>query len=62
MDPLTALSLAGSIIQFVDFGCKLVSQTRAKYVALSSVGGELDVLDFEIDTYVLWICPNPNSY
>jgi hypothetical protein len=31
MDPLTALSVAGNIIQFVDFGSKLVSKTRQIY-------------------------------
>jgi hypothetical protein len=31
MDPLTALSVASNIIQFVDFGCKLVSKTRQIY-------------------------------
>ena len=36
MDPLTAFSLAGNIIQFVDFGTRLLSTTRALY--RSSVG------------------------
>lgn len=31
MDPLSALSLAGTIVQFVDFSCKLISQTRKAY-------------------------------
>ena len=31
LDPLTALSVAGTIIQIVDFGCKLVSQTQEIY-------------------------------
>jgi hypothetical protein len=31
MDPLTAFSLAGTIIQFVDFGSKLFSEGRALY-------------------------------
>ena len=31
LDPLTALSLASSVIQIVDFGCKLVSQTQEIY-------------------------------
>lgn len=38
MDPLSALSVATSVIQFVDFGCKLVSQTRQIY---KSVDGTL---------------------
>ncbi|KUJ09034.1 uncharacterized protein LY89DRAFT_788448 [Mollisia scopiformis] len=36
MDPLTTLSLAGNIIQFVDFGTKLFSEARQLYN--SSVG------------------------
>lgn len=35
LDPLTALSLASSVIQIVDFGCKLVSQTQEIYHSAS---------------------------
>lgn len=38
MDPLTALSLAGTVIQFVDFGSKLVSAGRQLYK-----NGQLDI-------------------
>jgi hypothetical protein len=31
MDLITALSLAGNIVQFVDFGCQLLSQSRELY-------------------------------
>ena len=31
LDPLTALSLASAIVQFVDFGCKLLSQSQELY-------------------------------
>ena len=31
MDPLTALSVAGTIVQFVDFSIKLLSTTRKLY-------------------------------
>jgi hypothetical protein len=31
MDPLTALSVAGTIVQFVDFGTKLLSQATELY-------------------------------
>lgn len=31
LDPLTALSIASSVIQIVDFGCKLVSQSQEIY-------------------------------
>ena len=40
MDPLTALSLAGTIVQFVDFGRKLLSTTQELY---HSTVGSLDV-------------------
>jgi hypothetical protein len=39
MDPLTALSLAGTVVQFVDFGCKLLSEGRELY---HSSSGKLD--------------------
>lgn len=45
MDPLTALSLAGNIIQFVDFGTKLLSQGYELY---KSTGGKLEV-DEEVE-------------
>jgi hypothetical protein len=38
MDPISALSLASNVIAFVDFGCKVVSQTRQIY---KSVNGTL---------------------
>lgn len=38
MDPLTALSLAGNVIQFVEFGTKLLSQGYELY---KSTGGKL---------------------
>jgi len=37
MDPLSALSIASSVIQFVDFGCKLVSHSRQLYKSLDGV-------------------------
>jgi hypothetical protein len=37
---LAALSLAGNVIQFVDFGCKLLSQGHELY---KSTGGKLEV-------------------
>ena len=40
LDPLTALSIACSVIQIVDFGCKLVSQTQEVYQAAN--GGTKD--------------------
>lgn len=38
MDPLSAIGLAGNIVQFVQFSCSLVSQTSAIY---SSSTGQL---------------------
>lgn len=35
LDPLTALSIASSVLQIVDFGCKLVSETREIYHSAS---------------------------
>jgi len=40
LDPLTALSLAGTIVQFVDFGCKIFSNSQKIY---SSARGSLSV-------------------
>jgi len=34
MDPLSALSIASNVIQFVDFGCKLFSRSRQLYKSL----------------------------
>jgi hypothetical protein len=31
LDPLTAIGLVGNIVQFVDFGCKIVSKTTETY-------------------------------
>jgi hypothetical protein len=39
MDPLSALSLAGTVVQCVDFGCKLLSEGRELY---HSSSGKLD--------------------
>jgi hypothetical protein len=40
VDPLTALSVAGTIVQFVDFGTKLISRSKELY---QSVDGALGV-------------------
>ncbi|TVY20871.1 Vegetative incompatibility protein HET-E-1 [Lachnellula arida] len=37
MDPLSALSAAGTIIQFVDFGRKLLSDSRQLYVSANGI-------------------------
>jgi hypothetical protein len=47
LDPLTALSLAGTIVQFVDFGSKLISRSQEMYRSVNgslSVNEELDLV------------------
>jgi hypothetical protein len=48
MDPLTALSVAGTIVQFVDFSIKLLSTTRKLY--RSDVGNLPDHEELEYVT------------
>ena len=48
LDPLTALSLAGNVIQFIDFSSKLVSKGREIY--RSTDGALRDNLEIEIVT------------
>lgn len=48
MDPLTALSLAGNVIQFIDFGSKLLS--RAEELYKSSRGSLLIHEEIELVT------------
>jgi hypothetical protein len=42
MDPLTALSVAGTVVQFVDFGSKLLGNTRHLY---KSARGSLEATE-----------------
>ena len=51
MDPLTATSLAGTIAQFVDLGCKLTSSTYQ--ISKSAEGATLSNLDLTKVTYDL---------
>ncbi|KAI0444290.1 hypothetical protein F4803DRAFT_512023 [Xylaria telfairii] len=44
MDPLSALSLAGNIVQFIEFACKLVNSTREIYRS-SSTTEDLGYID-----------------
>jgi len=46
LDPLTALSLAGTIVQFVDFGSKIISKSRD--LARSSTGTSEEASNHEI--------------
>jgi hypothetical protein len=65
MDPLTTLSLAGTVVQFVDFGSTLLSCTRGLY---KSKTGTLDAnqelalvttdLQALIDKLRRAVCPN----
>lgn len=43
IDPLTAIGLAGNIVQFIDFGTKIVS--KARDIHTSAVGATRDVSD-----------------
>jgi hypothetical protein len=48
LDPMTTLSLAGNIVQFVDFSCTVIS--RAKELSNSVQGATQDTLNYEIVT------------
>ena len=55
LDPWTALSLAGNIVQFVDFGTKVFVEGRSLYkstTGLSSVNQELDFVAEEVHKFV----------
>ncbi|KAI1418856.1 hypothetical protein F5Y12DRAFT_789534 [Xylaria sp. FL1777] len=45
MDPLSALSVAAGVVQFVDFTFRLVSGTRAIIRSKSGLGGDANTLD-----------------
>jgi hypothetical protein len=47
MDPLTALSVAGTVVQFVDFGTKILMKTRqiiSSAAGATTVNAELELL------------------
>lgn len=48
MDPLTAISLAGTVVQFLDFGIKLVSKTHEIYSSIE--GTQTRDVDLELLT------------
>jgi hypothetical protein len=55
LDPWTALSLAGNIVQFVDFGTKLIVESRSLYkstTGVSSVNQELDFVAGEVQKFI----------
>jgi hypothetical protein len=56
MDPLTALSLAGNLVQFVDFGSRLLSEGRELYKSTSGAlkaNDELELVTLDLRTLVL---------
>jgi hypothetical protein len=68
MDALSALSLAGNIIQFIDFGSRLLSNARELYK--SSVGSlathdEIVLITTDLKTLIkklrLSMCDGPGS-
>ena len=46
LDPFSALSLAGNIVQFVDFSCKLISESQEVY--RSAAGASVENVEVEI--------------
>jgi hypothetical protein len=67
MDPLTALSIAGNIIQFVDFGSHLLGRAGALYRSPTgslSFHDELQIVTTDLQTLVIKIqksLPSANS-
>jgi hypothetical protein len=58
MDPLSALSLAGTVIQFVDFGSKLISQGYELYKSTNgqlAVDEELELVTSDLRDVILRI-------
>jgi short-subunit dehydrogenase len=60
MDPLSALSLAGTVIQFVDFGSKLISQGYELYKSTKedvqlAVDEELELVTSDLRDVILRI-------
>lgn len=45
MDPVAALGLAGNIVQFVDFSCKILQDTKSLYSSSTGVSAENDVFE-----------------
>ena len=45
MDPVAALGLAGNIVQFVDFSCKVLQDTKGLYKSTTGASAENDVLE-----------------
>ena len=45
MDPVAALGLAGNIVQFVDFSCKVLQDTKNLYRSTTGASAENDILE-----------------
>ena len=45
MDPIAALGLAGNIVQFVDFSCKVLQDTKNLYESSTGASAENDVIE-----------------
>jgi hypothetical protein len=55
LPPFSALSLTSNVVRFVDFGCKLVSETEDIYKSVSgttNVNFELDVIHQDLSNLV----------
>ena len=48
LDPLTAVSLASSVVQFVDFGIKVVTESIELYHSVDGSSGDLSDLETKI--------------
>lgn len=51
MEPLSAVSLAGTVVQFIDFGCSLISESTSIYQSSSGQSqnnAELDLIATEL--------------
>lgn len=62
MDPLTALSVAGTIVQFVDFGSKLLSAAQDLYKSTSgslTVNDEIELITSDLLAVTLKLRPDP---
>ena len=45
MDPVAALGLAGNIVQFVDFSCKILHDSKILYGSSTGVSADNDIIN-----------------
>lgn len=65
MDPLTALSLAGTIVQFVDFGSKLLRDARGLYRSSSgalTANEELELVTADLRALIVKLRQSETDY